>query len=781
MQVQAKIHVTGIVQGVGFRPFVYRTAVQLNLVGYVLNLGDAGVEILVEGESQDITKLIKTIREHPPSISRVDSVDVIWGDASGDFSDFSIKKSDAHRSPSAAPEIPPDIGICDDCVRDVFTQGSRWYHYPFTSCAACGPRYSTITDLPYDRPNTTMSDFPLCDICNTGYTDPRDRRYHAQTTACPSCGPRYHLLDKTGATINEDDAVEEAARLIVRGFILVVHGIGGTHLVTKTSDVKPILELRRRKNREARPFAIMVKDIESTRKLAEVSEREASLLTSWRRPIVLVKKRVVSPVTPVLQLFEALAPGIDTLGVMLPYSAVHHLLFEYTNELALVMTSGNPSGIPMYIDAGTITGELKNIADYFLVHNRRIAQRIDDSVMKPIGETEVFIRRSRGYVPDPIKVQGVPIHAQLIAVGPEEKATASVYKSGNVYLTQHIGNTDNIESLNFLRDAIDHLSRLTGIRRLDAVGCDLHPEFLSTEFAMALAEEREVPLIRTQHHHAHLVSLLVDNNISPDTSIVCITADGYGYGQDGGAWGGEVLVGNGLDFANAGGLEQHVLPGSDHTAWFPARSFIGILGIGRITPEVIAHCKGAPLGSNTSVTEESFQLLLTAMRNNINTIVSSSAGRLLDAVAFALGVSSVNSYDGESPMRLEAIAKESDISLKMEYTTERGRLVMDTASFLEDVFCKRGDGISIPELAYAAQWSLGQGFAEIAISLAEEEGLKHIGFSGGVALNRIITKSIRERVSKSHLSFLAHRRVPPGDGGISLGQAVHSAMSIGQS
>ncbi|MCF2137292.1 MAG: carbamoyltransferase HypF [Candidatus Thorarchaeota archaeon] len=780
MLIQANIHITGIVQGVGFRPFVFRMATDLGLMGYVLNLGDAGVEIIVEGEEENIKKFIRIVETKPPSISKIERIKVIWKPFTGTFTTFSIKRSDTHREPSAAPEIPPDISICDDCIRDIYSPESRWYRYPFTSCAACGPRYTTITDLPYDRPNTTMVDFPLCDSCNTGYTNPLDRRYHAQTTACPLCGPTYRILNNKGEAIHTYDAIYEAAQIIRNGYILAIHGIGGTHLVTKTSDLGPIQKLRQRKKRSTRPFAIMVKTLDDARKLAIINESEAKLLSSWRRPIVLVKKRHILPVIQAIQseaLYE-LAPNIDTVGIMLPYSAIHYLLLEYTKEIALVMTSGNPSGIPMYTEIDTITNRLGNIADYLLVHNRRIAQRVDDSVIKPLGNEMVFIRRSRGYVPDPIKIQGAIADVGLIAVGPEEKTTGAIYKSGTVYLTQHIGDTNNIESLDFLKSAINHMVRLVGLQKIDAIGCDLHPEFLSTEFAKTLASQNNIPVIKTQHHHAHLLSLMADNNISYNTNIVCITADGYGYGEDGTAWGGEILIGNGQNYENYGGLTKRDMPGGDLAAQYPVRAFLGIIGDQDITSRMVDLCIDAPLGPRTFMDRENFDVILSAMSKRVNSVASSSAGRFLDAVAFALGISKVNSYNGESPMKLESIAKESIVPLAVEYIEKEKRIQLDTTALLESILVHKRNGVPVPTLAYSAQWYLGEGLAEIAIRAAKDKQIEMIGFSGGVALNRIITKAIKKRVKESGLTLLLHRQVPPGDGGISLGQIIHAVSMM---
>jgi len=773
---RADIQVKGIVQGVGFRPFVYRLACDLSLAGYVLNLGDAGVQIVVEGEREDIDRLIEQLRTNPPSISRVDSVDVAWDKFSETFSSFSIEKSSQVRALHSAPQLPPDVVICDDCITEMRNPESRWYLYPFTSCAACGPRFSTITDLPYDRPNTTMIDFPLCDTCNTGYTNPLDRRYHAQTTACEECGPRYRLLDSSGKTVTNRDPIEHSSRLLERGAIVAIQGIGGTHLVTRTSDPEPIRVLRERKRRIQRPFAIMVRDQLSLNKFAEFTNKEYQFLRSWRRPIVLVKKRLVEgPLGESVSVvaLDEISPGLDTVGVMLPYAPLHHLLFDNLDEIALVMTSANPTGMPMFIDPEIITSELKGIADYFLLHNRRIHQRVDDSVVKFVTEENpVFIRRSRGWVPEPLPIEGISSNLNILGVGPEEKSVGAVLKSGNVYLTQYIGDTDRVENVKFLEDAIGHLMHLLGITTPDGIACDLHPEFLSTELAERLSNELMIPLVRVQHHHAHLAGILADSNVSPDTRIVCITADGYGYAPDGNGWGGDVLVGDARNFSREGGLTPKEYPGGDLSARYASRSLVGILGDSMQMEELAGLASGAYVAKNTSATAKSLSLLFDVRKRDVNLLRSTSAGRFLDAVAMVLGICSENSYDAECPMKLEAIARKTDLSIEQSYVTTNGTLELDTSESLMQVVNLKKRGVSVPEIAYSAQHHLGTALAEIACKTAENEGLVHVGFSGGVALNRIITRAVIDKVQAHGLRPLIHKQIPPGDGGISTGQVL---------
>ena len=774
MKRKAVIHVTGIVQGVGFRPFVYRVAKFLSLVGYVLNLGDAGVEIVVEGTEKQVKELINNVKNDLPSISRIDTLDIEWAPAEGTFSDFLIQKSSTVRNDDAIPVLPPDIAICNDCVTDLFNPKSRWFHYGFTSCAACGPRYSTITDLPYDRPNTIMVDFPLCDTCNTGYTDPMDRRYHAQTTACDMCGPKYRLVGKNGKEFSDDNPIEVIAGLIDNGAIVALQGICGTHIATKTSDSKPIEILRKRKNRFQRPFALMVRDLDVIKNLVDINQLEERILTSWRRPIVLAPRKALdSNVLPLIQdsVLDLIAPGLDSIGVMLPYAPMHHLLFKYSNEPALVMTSANPTGIPMYIDPGTIMRELGNIVDYFLVHNRKIHQRADDSVVKLTDkENPVFIRRARGYVPEPLVFNGPWKSIKVLGVGPEEKVTGALSKSGRVYMTQYIGDTDQVENIEFLTQAIDHMKHLLGISKIDGVACDLHPEFLSTDLAERISSESDIPLFRVQHHHAHLSSLMVDSLIPIDNHIVCITADGYGHGEDGNAWGGEILVGGFRNYERKGGLMVQDYTGGDLSAVYSSRAFLGIVGNEIGNEKVLQILGSAEVSSGQKVTTDMLEILVRASERKINTVKSSSTGRVLDAIAVTLGICTQNSYDGECPMKLEAVARKSDFQLKTEFIKSDYGNVLDTTQLLLQIIELREKGMSRSELAYAAQWSIGQSLAEIACEVAQDEGILHVGFSGGVAVNRIITKAVADQVRKHNLMPILHSLVPPGDGGISVGQ-----------
>ncbi|TFF87023.1 carbamoyltransferase HypF [Candidatus Thorarchaeota archaeon] len=772
VQKRARVHITGIVQGVGFRPFIYRLAIEHSLQGYVLNLGDAGVRVIVEGEERKIQNFIHEIKRKPPSISRIETLHTEWMEASGNFDGFKIRKSSTGRSKNAAPEIPPDIAICQECITDLFDPKSRWYLYPFTSCAACGPRFSTITNLPYDRPNTTMDDFPLCDSCNTGYTDPLDRRYHAQTTACERCGPSYRLFDNAGELVDKEKPVASAATMLEKGMIVALHGISGTHLATMTTDHDPIRELRRRKRRSSRPFAVMFRDIETVKLQFELTDMELGFLTSWRRPIVLLSigKNDVSPVIPHSSLKE-IAPGLDTIGVMLPYAPVHHLLFEYLEEPALIMTSANPSGLPMYIEPERIVSELSHITDFSLIHDRRIHQRADDSVIKPLTESRaVFIRRSRGYVPEPIEIIGPWAHLTGTAVGPEEKVTGAVLKAGNVYLTQYIGDTDRLETVDFLSDALTHIRNLVDVPNPGFVACDLNPQFLTTEMAEELNKRHDVPLVRVQHHHAHLAGLIAEHGLPYDSRIVCITVDGYGYSPTGDAWGGEILLGDYEQYQRVGGLTHNILPGGDLSARYAVRSLLGIAGEDLNLSQMMKLSDGYNVAPATRASKDTIAVMQESIHKGINTVNTTSAGRFLDAVSLVLGICGENSYDGECPMRLEAIARDTGLRLQPTFVDSEDGMNLDTKNLLLQVIHTTESGASRQGLAFAVLHTLGTGLARRACDVAEEYGLTHIGLSGGVALNKIITRGFIDHVHNRELTALIHERVPPGDGGISLGQ-----------
>jgi len=769
---RAIISISGLVQGIGFRPFVYRLAVKRGLKGYVKNLGDAGVVIDVSGEEDAVRALLRDLREEKPPIAIYTKIDVRWLDFSEQYSEFSIDTSDVERRGVKHSIIPPDISICPDCLRELFDPGDRHHLYPFTCCALCGPRFTTITGLPYDRERTTMADFPLCEECSREFHDPLDRRFNAQTICCPQCGPRMTLYHPEGSAVDGENPIREAASLLDEGFIVAVKGVGGIHLAVKTTGDDPLLRLRERRRKPGKPFAIMSPGLEEVERYATVSELERGLLTSYERPIVALRKREPFPLS------AQISPGLHTVGVMLPYSGIHHLLFRHSREPALVMTSANIPGEPMAVSNRDAFQRLRGVADYLLLHNRAIYARCDDSVIKVIDGHPTFLRRSRGYVPMPVNLpfsSGV----RVVAVGPELASTASLLKGDKCYLTQHLGDIESPESLAFLEDALRHLMRLLGVGRPDAVACDLHPGFLSRTVASELVEESGAHLVEVQHHHAHLASLMAECGVEPGEEVTAIVCDGYGYGSDGAPWGGEVLVGGYGGFQRVGHLEPQPMPGGDLCAIRYGRMLQGIL-YGEVPTEELREFLSENCSAGFPLGEREIEVVFNQLEKGINTPLTTSAGRLLDAVSCLLGISHARTYEGEGALKLEAAAAGGSLTpadLPVDVEERGGTLVLKTSQMVRRLLELRG-GYRREDLAYAFQGALAGGLAEMGVRTAEDRGLSAVGFTGGVAYNDVMTGIIRRRVEERGLRFLHHRRVPCGDGGLSLGQAAVASFRV---
>jgi len=766
---RCEILCSGIVQGVGMRPFVYRIAVKNSLTGYVLNLGDAGVKIVVEGEEEDIKRFMRELKEKKPPLARFEKVRTKWGEAREEFKTFAIGKSSSERILESS-YIPPDVAICDNCIQDMLNPDDRHYKYAFTCCADCGPRYTSIISLPYDRELTTMRDFPLCPHCMEEYTNPMDRRYHAQGICCPLCGPKLTLHSNDGKLIDCKDPIAEAAKLINEGAILAIKGIGGSHLAALTTDDECVLKLReRKKDRKYKPFAVMSLSIEEVRKYAEVTRREERILTSFRRPIVLLRKKEDFPLS------EWVSPGLHNIGVMLPYSGLHILLLREVADPAVIMTSGNVSGKPIAASNEEILTHLSNLADYFLLHNRVIYQRCDDSVVKIVDGKAKLIRRSRGYVPEPIETP-LPCKGRgLLAVGPELTVTVTVMKGNRCYASQHVGDVSgDLDMVEFHENVTMHLLKLLNVKP-EAVACDLHPQFVTTKIAEEYAEKWQVPLVRVQHHQAHAAALKAEHKV--DEPIVCITCDGVGYGPDGTIWGGEILLSDYASSERLGHLAPQLMPGGDQATKYPMRMAASILS--RILSDselrdvlTSEYIDGFKHG------EKEVEVVLKQIRDAKGPFTTST-GRVLDAIAALLKVCMKKTYQGEPAMRLEAIATKGKPTLKIEprISSSNGRYVLDTSQILFEVLQSLGKH-RIEDLAASAQRAIAIGLADIAVNVAQKEGVKVVGFTGGVAYNEAITKTIRKHVEKNGLVFIQHSVIPPGDAGVSIGQAVVAACRL---
>ncbi|MBS7606518.1 carbamoyltransferase HypF [Candidatus Bathyarchaeota archaeon] len=755
-----KVMVSGIVQGVGFRPFIYRIAVKNGLRGYVRNRGDTCVEILIEGQDSDIKSFLRELIEKKPPLAKIyDIITLPVEDTDEEYRDFKIFKSSDEAELSGSI-IPPDIAICDECLAEMRDPSNPRYNYFFITCVNCGPRYTIIEDVPYDRGNTTMRDFQMCEFCKSEYMNPANRRFHAQTVACPRCGPKAYLAVNDGEKIECDDPIREAGKLISEGYIIAVKGYGGFHVAASTLLDKPIERLRRAKHRRQKPFAIMARSLEAVKTFAEVNQWEADALLSYSRPIVLLNR------SENYYLSDLIAPGLHNIGVMLPYTGLHHMLFDWVSDPAFIMTSANPPNQPIVKDDIEAFKRLAGVVDYFLLHDRRIAHRCDDSVLRLHGDKTVFIRRSRGYAPEPIRL-GFGVKRCTLGLGGEKNNTACLVIGDKAFMSQHIGDVENIETLEFLESTSKRLIRLTN-SRVEAVACDLHPKFATTMLAKRMAEERGWRMVQVQHHYAHVAALMAEHHIN---DIVAICCDGYGYGADGGAWGGEIILGslNPLEFRRLGHLEEQPLLGGDMATRYPLRMAAGIL-FGHVDIEewLIENSKHLPYGNR-----EAHIIISQLSKGNVG-LKTSSCGRVLDAVSAILGICYERTYEGEPAMKLESAAIGGRDILTIEPAI-RGD-VIETTSLVVSIFEERNK-LKRRDLAYSAHVYLARGLAELAVEKALERGIKNIGFTGGVACNQIMAQKIGEIVRLRGLTFIVHEQIPPGDGGISLGQAFMAACT----
>ena len=729
-----KLIFKGVVQGVGFRPTVYRVANRLGSHGFVLNTGSE-VEVVID---TDPDEFIFELRKDLPSLARIFSIEIVRDKRR--FSDFKIKKS---KQGSKQSLIPVDTALCDACLTELFDEKNRRYHYPFTNCTVCGARYSVIKNVPYDRNQTAMDEFPLCEECTKEYENPFDRRYHAQTISCPHCGPHYSIFDEKGQNIKSNNPIYEFAQRIDNGNIGVIKSWGGMHLCCTLDTIS---SFRSWYHRPQKSFAVMVKDSRAAKEFAIISKEKEDLLNSSNRPIVLLPKKKKLNV----------APGLDYIGLFLPYTPVHYLLFDALEHNALVMTSANIPGEPMI----TENSDVFNLhADVYLLHNRKIPNRCDDSVIKSWRNNTFFIRKSRGYVPDPIPVS---YDAHVVSVGPGENVTGGVSAHKNLYLTQYLGKTTSYETLNFLENSIRHLIKLTMEKgEIDAVAMDIHPGYESKRVAKSFAEEFHAPLFSFQHHWAHAASLLLDNN---ESRAVVLSLDGLGYGEDELLWGSEVIDTSFTSYSRISHLKAIPLLGGDKAAIDPRRIVFAIFD--QFDEELFFTGKKAEL----------FRKILS------ESPLSTSFGRVLDALSCYLDICCKRTYDGEPAMKLERYLSLGKKRFSFRPSVNQG--VVDTVDLFQQLH-KHSTILSKPftekdkaDLAVSFVDALVSSLTQEAINYAQDHSLKHIGVSGGVSYNIPIVEMIRAQVKKEKLQFLVHRRIPNGDGGISAGQNVLAGYKL---
>ena len=776
----SKVLVSGIVQGVGFRPTVYRIAKKLSLKGSIRNLGNI-VEIILQGNKENILNFEETLYEELPPIAKIENFNFKWIETNKIYEEFTILESaDAYNGNSV---IPADVGICDRCLEEITDPNNRRYRYPFNACCDCGPRFTVIESVPYDRDKTSMDDFPLCDECNREYTNPLDRRYHAEAMCCSKCGPSLRLYDSNKEYVKSDDPIKETVRLLEEGNIIALKGIGGTHLVSKVTDEDVVLKLRNRLNRPAQAFAVMSHNVETARKYAEISDLEEESLKSRQRPIVVCKK------SKDYYFADSVAPELHTIGIMLPYAPLHHLLFieneKINGDPAYIMTSANIPGEPMMIKNENILNDLEGIYDYALIHNRRIINRCDDSVIKYRNNRLSFLRRSRGYTPEPYEIAPSIIRlnenikdSKILALGPELDVTFTILNDGLGYVSQHIGNTNKFKTYEFLQDAIKHMMEITKTKDFDLIACDMHPQFFTTKLAKEYSKEYNAELIPVQHHHAHGINLLNDNDLD---ELVFIAADGVGYGDDKTAWGGEILYTNVKDYERLGSLSPQKMPGGDLCTEYPARMLMSILlNNDEYTPEDVLKIMKENYSNYFKYGDKEIDLVLKQLESNLNVGLSSSTGRVLDSVSTALGICGSRSYEGEASMKLEAVAYGANRDLEIPYTIERidGRYQVNTSNILKSVIDLKNKGENIKEIASAAQRAIASSLSEIAIKAAEDKNIENIGATGGVLYNEEITLTCKNIIESNGYNFIQHTNSCCGDGSVSLGQAIVASQYL---
>lgn len=760
MMERRAIAIQGTVQGVGFRPYVFGLAASLDLGGFVQN-GTGGVKIEVEGESASLDQFVSRVIANPPPLALIERWSCADRKPRGERK-FRIEASDLDRPGEIA--VTPDAATCEDCLAELFNPRDRRYRYPFLNCTNCGPRLTIVRSVPYDRQRTTMSGFVMCALCRAEYENPADRRFHAQPTACPVCGPKLAALDANGNSLGENDiALVVFATGILNGRIGALKGIGGYHLVCDARCDAAVAELRRRKHRDEKPFAIMVRDIDAALELCELERHGRELLTSPRRPIVLLRKRNRSP------LADAVAPGNPFLGVMLPYAPVHHLLLHDLQNIPLVMTSGNRSDEPIAYQEPDALERLAGIADVFLTHDRQIQVRCDDSVTRIIRGAESPIRRSRGYAPQPVRLP-VSCPAPILAVGGQLKATFALGEHGRAILSHHMGDLDQFEAYSAFEKDVARYEQLFSIRP-QCIAHDLHPDYAGTRYAKQRAITQGVQLVPVQHHHAHMASCTAEHGLNEP--VIGVAFDGTGYGTDGAIWGGEFLVGDYRQFHRAAHLRYVGMPGGERAIREPWRMAVSHLRDAEV--ELPSLSQRLPADAARTVAR--------MLERTLNSPSTSSAGRLFDAVASMANVRDKVSFEGQAAMQLEWLATASSDDGYYEYAVSACRdddlpMVIDTRPLICQVAADTNRGVTPAIIARRFHNTMAMLIGEVCNQIRTQTGINTVVLSGGVFTNALLTTQAESLLDESGFVVYRHQRVPPNDGGLSLGQLAVAAAQL---
>jgi len=756
MKTAFSIHIRGVVQGVGFRPFVYRLARAHGLAGWVIN-AEAGVEIHVEGTEEELQAFIHELETKPPPAAQITWLDVQVEEPEG-LSEFTIRESLRRDRPTV--RISPDLPVCNTCLAELFDPHDRRYLYPYINCTNCGPRYTVILGLPYDRPFTTMKRWPLDEYCAAEYHDPANRRFHAQPVACPACGPHYELRVDAETVRGDQASVRRTAELLMAGRIVAIKGLGGYHLACDAKNAGAVLALRERKYRKEKPFALMAKDLEAARELVELSDDAEQALTSVARPIVLAPARAQLP---------GVAPDCDELGVMLPYTPLHHLLFAAGAPQVLVMTSANRSSEPICYEDEDAFDRLAGLADAFLVGERPIARRVDDSVVRALAAGPVILRRARGYAPG--AVARLPARQPLLAVGADLKNSVTLVVDGQAFVSQHVGDLDHYESFQAFTETIQDLVSMYGVCWEDLlVAHDAHPEYASSQYALGLPAAEKLAI---QHHRAHVASVLAEHG-QFEKVVLGVSFDGTGYGDDGAIWGGEIFLGS-----VAGGFERvaHLRPvalaGGDAAARHPVQAAAGFLA-------QVSDTYGLPdLAASPFDFPARFRRATELVRKNVRTFTTTSVGRLFDAAAALLGFTREVTFEGQAAMWVEHLARSVPAVEPYPFPFMDGEL--DFRPLLFAVAADRLRGRDQHEIARSFQLAVAQGVADAVRNLSQARHVAAVVLSGGVFQNALLLSDLSALLDGTGVELLTNRMVPPNDGGISLGQAAIAAFHAASS
>ena len=730
---RVQIHIQGIVQGVGFRPFIHKLVQEHGLAGYIKN-SSSGVELELEGEREKLERFVAEIPEKAPMLSVIDHIACKYSDELLGYDGFEILES--RREILRNTLISPDICTCEDCLREMRDRKDRRYRYPFINCTNCGPRFTIIKDIPYDRDKTSMAEFPMCSDCGREYRDINDRRYHAQPDCCPDCGPEVFFMEADSKK-PEGDAIELARESLKKGDIIAIKGLGGIHLACRVDDEETVNELRRRKQRDEKPFAIMCRDTECAGRICKVSAEEKKILESFRRPIVLLEKKKPG--------FKHISEN-NYLGVMLPYTPLHYLLFGDDIDM-LVMTSANLSDKPVMYKNQEALEELSGIADGFLLNNRDIQTRCDDSLCWVLEGREYFARRSRGYVPFPVSSEK-PLR-QILACGAEQKASFALSRGNYIFPSQHIGDLKNLETYDNYAQQIRHFRRMFDIKP-EVLVCDIHPDYMSSQYAAEYAQEEGLELIQVQHHHAHMAACMADNGV--DEKVIGLVWDGTGLGTDGSIWGAECLIGDYEGFERFGSILPIPLPGGDRAAKEISRVAWSLLYSSGLDA---SHVENA----------ESYRMM---REKGLNCPESSGMGRLFDGVAAILGIKERCSYEGQGAVLLEAAAEEDEGFYPISFEGELLRF--DWREMIRNIVSQRDGGVPSAKIAARFMNTLVEMAVKQCILAREKTGLGTVALSGGSFQNMYIMSRLPKRLEAEGFRVLRHHRVSPNDEGLSLGQ-----------